>query len=324
MRMNRRQLLSLGSSATLAAPFLIGPNRVVAKEAVSSAGLVPRFAKHRVGDATVTVLLDGVIDAGPDIIIGFDQQAADETLRRQHIPGFNGTRPLPIMGHVIDTGDRKIAIDCGTLPGFSPKTGGYHEALKQAGIDPAEIDTVLITHLHPDHIGGLSAGEERLFPNAEIVVNETEWAFWTGAAADALPDQVQPFVQIARGFTAPYADRLRLFKGEVEVLPGLQSVQLPGHTPGHVGFHLSNNGDDLLFWGDLIHLPRLQFDHPEWLVAFDMDPDQTVATRSRMLDMVATDGLKVTGAHLEFPGFGYVDRAAGRYDFVAAEHDYTV
>ncbi|WP_162653754.1 MBL fold metallo-hydrolase [Lentilitoribacter sp. Alg239-R112] len=324
MNISRRNFLGMGGAAALAAPFIVRPNLLSAHEVGLDAGAIPSYAKRRVGSAEITVLLDGTIDVGQDLIVGFDQDKANKTLKQQHLPAFESTRPLPVLGHVIDTGERKIAIDTGTLPGFSPKTGGYHAALKQAGIDVTEIDTVLLTHLHPDHIGGLSADKKRLFPNAEIVVNSTEWDFWHGSAADGLPSQVQPFVQIARDLTEPYKDRLRTFDNDAEVLPGIQAKFMPGHTPGHVGFHLHDAGEDLLFWGDLIHLPRLQFNNPEWLIAFDMDPAQTAKTRARMLDMAAADRVPVTGAHLEFPGFGYVDQTANGYDFVPAAYDYSL
>lgn len=324
MTYSRRSFLAAGGAAALAAPAILSPSLLRAHEIGLTAGAMPSYAKRRIGSMEITVLLDGTIDVGPDIIVGFDQERANETLRRQHLPDFDGTRPLPVLGHIIDTGTQKIAIDTGTVAGFSPSTGGYHAALQQAGIAAADIDVVLLTHLHPDHVGGLTKGEDRLFPNAEIVVSSTEWEFWHGAAADALPEQVQPFVQIARSSTTPYLDQLRTFSGEAEVLSGIQAISMPGHTPGHVGFHLHSDGEDLLFWGDLIHLPRLQFENPEWLVAFDMDPTQTAKTRARVLDFAATDALQVTGAHLEFPGFGYVDRTAGRYDFVPSAHDYTL
>lgn len=323
MAYNRRNFLKLGGTSVLAAPFIANPTQLLAHDVPAVAGIKPSFSKRRIGSAQVTVLLDGIIDADPSIIIGFDQDTADETLKRQHIPPFDGSRPLPILGHIIDTGDRKIAIDTGTLKGFSPKTGGYHAALANAGINASEIDTVLLTHLHPDHVGGLIDGQKQLFPNAEIMVNAQEWDFWHGSASDGLPDQVQPFVDIARNFTNPYKDRLKTFNGDAEVLPGIQAVSMPGHTPGHVGFHLHSDGESLLFWGDLIHLPRLQFNNPDWLIAFDMDPAQTSATRTKILDMAATDGLQVTGAHLEFPGFGYVDHTANKYDFIQSAYDYS-
>ncbi len=323
MKITRRNLLTMVGTTTLATPFLAKPTLLQAADCGVVAGSLPSYSKRRVGDVDVIVLLDGTIDVGPDLIVGFDEEAADQALKRQHLPPFSGTRPLPVLGHVIDTGSKKIAIDTGTLPGFSPKTGGYHEALKQAGIDPTDIDAVLITHLHPDHVGGMMAGAERQFPSAEILVNKIEWEFWHGAAADALPDQVQSFVQMARSATMPYLEQVVLFGHDEEVLPGIQAISMPGHTPGHAGFQLHSRGDNLLFWGDLIHLPRLQFDNPGWLVAFDMDPAQTTATRAKMLDRAAADSLQVTGAHLEFPGFGYVDQLAGRYEFVPAAYDYS-
>lgn len=322
--LNRRSFLTISASSALAAPFLSISTPAFAHEISSQARKLPAASKHRVGSVEITVLFDGTIDVGPELIVGFDKDKADATLKKQHLPPFDKTRPLPVLGHVIDTGDKKIAVDTGTLAGFSPNTGGFHQALHEAGIATDDIDTVLLTHLHPDHVGGLTADGNPLFANAEIVVNETEWDFWHGAAADALPDQMQPFVQMARGMTLPYKDKLRTFSGDAEVLPGIQALQLPGHTPGHVGYSLHSDGDSLLFWGDVIHLPRLQFDNPDWLVAFDMDPAQTSATRAKMLDMAAADGMRVTGTHLELPSFGYVDRTSSGYQFVQAPFDYNL
>lgn len=324
MTISRRKFLALGASSVLVAPYIAKPSALMAHETELAAGTIPSFAKRRIGSAEVTVLLDGVLDMGADGIIGFNQKVADETLKRHHLPAFGKARPLSVLGHVIDTGDRKIAIDTGAPAGFSKTTGRYHEALKQAGIDTADIDSVLLTHLHIDHVGGLMIDKKLAFPNAEIVVNSSEWDFWHGTAADTLPDQLQFLVQAARNFTSPYKDKLRIFSGSDEILPGIQAVQLPGHTPGHAGFHLHSDGEDLLFWADLIHLPRLQFDNPDWLIGFDMNPAQTSATRKKFLDMAATDGLQVTGAHLEFPAFGYVDRLAGNYRFAPAAYDYSL
>ncbi|MGH1447503.1 MAG: MBL fold metallo-hydrolase [Cognatishimia sp.] len=322
MSLNRRAFLNLGGTVALATPFLAVPQLVGAQSTTPVAATVPAYSQRRLGAFTVTTLLDGTIDIGADFIAGFDQAAADTALARQHLPNFADPMAIPILGYIIDTGTQKIAVDCGTVDGFAPRVAGYHQALTQAGIDAADIDVVLLTHMHPDHLGGLSQGTTRRFPNAEIHVSAVEYDFWHGSVADAMPDQMQPFVQIARGMIAPYNDRIKTFGTDAEVIPGVQAVALPGHTPGHVGFRFNSQGQDLLIWGDLIHLTKLQFDQPDWTIAFDMDPEVTKATRAKMLDMAAKDGLLVTGSHLDFPGFGYVDRTASGYHFAPAAHDY--
>lgn len=324
MNVSRRNLLRMGGGSALAAPFLGMPSVLAAQPGGDAVASGPAFSRRRIGSFVVTTLLDGTIDIGAEFISGFDQSQADAALDRQHLSAFNGAMAIPVLGYVVDTGTQKIAVDCGTLEGFAPRLAGYHAALKQAGIDSADIDVVLATHLHPDHIGGLSKDGARLFPNAEIHVGAAEYEFWHGSVADGLPDQMQPFVQIARGFLKPYVGRIKTFGADAEVIPGVQAVSMPGHTPGHAGFRFHSEGQDLLIWGDLIHLTKLQFDYPDWTIAFDMDPAQTQETRARVLDMAAAEGMMVTGSHLDFPGFGFVERHGGGFRFAPATYDYMI
>lgn len=323
MILERRRFLTFGAAA-LATPALLGPQAVQAQTAATVSGS-PSFTRRRVGTFEVTVLLDGTIDIDPGLIIGYDAAKAEAALERQYLAPTTTGMPIPVLGYIVNTGDRLIAVDCGTIPEFSPRTGSYHQALVQAGISAQDIDVVLATHLHPDHIGGLSDGANRLFPNAQVYVSEQEWNFWhNDDITSGLPEGMQPFVQIARGFTAPYDGRVKTFSGEAELFPGVQAVPLPGHTPGHTGYRFHSNGQDLLIWGDVIHMTKLQFDNPDWVVVFDLDAELTRNTRTRMLDMASTDRLMVAGSHIDFPGFGHVETHNGKYRFATAVHDYMI
>ena len=211
-----------------------------------------------------------------------------------------------------------MLIDTGSAKLLGPTMGDLPAGLKAAGVDPVSIDTVLLTHLHPDHVNGLLTADGRAaFPNAEVVVAEAEAKFWhdDGVAAKT-PAEYRPFVKMARDALAAYPKRVRLFAGETEVLPGIAPVPEPGHTPGHTGYMLSSGGDSLWVWGDIVHVAAFQFPHPEWAVAFDTDPKQAVATRKAALDRAATDKLVVAGMHLPFPGRGHIFNDGGRYEFV--------
>jgi glyoxylase-like metal-dependent hydrolase (beta-lactamase superfamily II) len=197
------------------------------------------------------------------------------------------------------------------------------ENLEAAGVAPAQIDTVLLTHMHPDHSNGLSDASGRpLFPNAELTMHAAELAFWHDDAAMAKADEAsrQRNFQAARDQAAPYrqSGRVRTFEGG-EVLPGVTAMPFPGHTPGHTGYLVASGGDSLLIWGDIIHVPEIQIPRPEVTMAFDIDPAQAQATRRRVFDMVASDKLAFAGMHMHFPGAGHLVRHGGTYA-VLPEH----
>ncbi|GBU19720.1 MULTISPECIES: MBL fold metallo-hydrolase [Methylobacterium] len=276
---------------------------------------LPGVLRWSIGDLTVTVLNDGYLPGSLDLVTGIPKDEAG----RLQAAGFRSTEaPRITLNAFLITGPGRepVLIDTG-FGGFGGDTlGRVPAALAATGVRPDEIGTVLLTHLHPDHAGGLLADGKPAYPNAEIVLHEDETAFWLGEGAlERAPDDAKPYFEIARDATAPYAARTRRHRGG-ELLPGITAVPLPGHTPGHTGFRIVSGSTSLMMWTDIVHLPAIQFKQPEAGVSFDVDGDQARAVRRRVLDEVASERSFIAGSHLEFPALGYVVRDGAAYAFV--------
>jgi glyoxylase-like metal-dependent hydrolase (beta-lactamase superfamily II) len=236
-----------------------------------------------------------------------------------HRAAFRAVPPkLAINAFLLNLSDRLVLVDGGCGTNMGPTLGRLAGNLALVGVKPEDIDTVLVTHLHPDHVGGLVDGAgQAVFRKAELVVHQADASYWGDdkVLAEAPEGQEKQFVLLSRATLAAYRDRTRMVTSG-EVVPGVTAVPAPGHTPGHTGWLVASGGDALLIWGDIVHLPGIQFAHPEAGMAFDVDGAQAIATRKRIMDMAATDRLRVTGMHLDFPGFGHVVRAGGAYAFV--------
>jgi glyoxylase-like metal-dependent hydrolase (beta-lactamase superfamily II) len=207
---------------------------------------------------------------------------------------------------------------------MGPTLGRLPAAMEAAGVAPDLIDTLLITHMHPDHINGvLTPAGEALFPNAELVVTATDYAFWhDDANMNQAPDEAKPFFIGARKAAAAYGDRVRQVDGEGEAVGSIRTVPLPGHTPGHAGFIVESDSEALFIWGDVVHIATYQFARPDWSIAFDVDSKLAAETRKRTFDRVAADRMLIAGMHLPFPGFGHVARDGETYRFVPDEWPY--
>lgn len=258
------------------------------------------------GDFRVIALCDGHVDFDLSRLPGVGMAEATTAAVGSGIDPRD--LAVSVNAFAIVAPGRLYLVDSGNGSIRGPGLGHVLDAMAAAGLRPQDVDAVLMTHMHGDHVAGLYDGERSVFANAELVVSQAERAFWD--APEALDELQRTQLEMARRGFATHAGRTTLAAPGREVAPGITMVALPGHTPGHVGY-LLDAPDPLLIWGDVVHVPAFQVARPEWFFRFDVDPAAAIATRRRVLDQVATDGWRVAGAHLPFPGFARIERQGG-------------
>jgi len=271
---------------------------------------------QKFGDIEAAAVSDGVLHASYDPFRGIERAEAIKLVGRPDT-GV-GSVPIQVSAFVVKVGGKIIMIDTGTSNTMGPTLGHVAANLRAGGIDPAKVTHVLLTHIHPDHSNGLVDDNNLpVFTNAEVLVHENDAKFWLDREPQASDgDFIARNVAAARRVLAPYLTRMRRVTGG-EALSGVTAYPAHGHTPGHTTWLIQSGKDAVLFWGDTVHVGPIQFAHPNATLIYDLDQPAAAASRGRVFDWVSSDRIRVAGAHLELPGFGYVARKGAGFAFEA-------
>jgi glyoxylase-like metal-dependent hydrolase (beta-lactamase superfamily II) len=269
-------------------------------------------ASKKIGDIEVTTVSDGVLAAPLDVVLGMEKTEVER------LAGKTNAINISVNAFLLKLGGKWALVDTGSGNTMGPTLGKLPDNLRASGVPPEKIETIFLTHLHPDHSNGLvDDARQAVFPNAEVILHETEAKFWLDRdEASGANERIRRNIAKAAVTTAPYRKRMRTVRDGEAVL-GVSALLLAGHTPGHTGWLIQSGKDGLLIWGDVVHLASIQIPRPDTGLVYDVDPQAACATRQRMFDRVSADKLMVGGMHLDFPGFGHVVRKGAGYAFEA-------
>jgi glyoxylase-like metal-dependent hydrolase (beta-lactamase superfamily II) len=310
---DRRALLT-GAALTAAAAF--APAAGAGTPLATEQG--PGVYRYKLGTLQLTALYDGIWNVPIDDT--FIRNASRDQVNAALQAGFLAPDILPVSftALLVNTGDKLILIDTGTAGQISDTAGSLIRNLAAAGVKPEQIDTILISHFHPDHIDGLKTKDgAKVFPKAAVQVPEPEWAFWMddGNQSRASGTTLRYF-RNARRIFRDMADEVQRFSPGTEVAPGIVSIAAYGHTPGHTAFALHSGGQSMLAMGDTVRNPYLFARHPDWQPSFDMDGPAAVTTRRQMLDRAAADRMLVEAYHFPFPACGHIAKTTTGFELV--------
>jgi glyoxylase-like metal-dependent hydrolase (beta-lactamase superfamily II) len=282
----------------------------------------PGFHRYKIGDAECIAVHDGIWEKVHDPNY-FSNATVAETKQALADAGLSTAFvPIPITVYVVKLNDKLVLCDAGggdQVQAFNPDStfvsGKMMANMRAAGIDPRKIETILISHFHPDHIFGLLEKRTNapVFPNAEIIVSAAEYRWWTDPSLIArLPQWRRPLARRIQAVIPNWKNMLPV-DGEDEVVPGIRFVSAPGHTLGHTAFHISSGNEQLMISSDAAYLPALCAAHPGWHVVFDQDAVMAEASRRKLLDRVIADKMMICGSHFPWPGLGQITSDGASY-----------
>jgi glyoxylase-like metal-dependent hydrolase (beta-lactamase superfamily II) len=313
-----RGLAAVLTTTLLAAPFLTGPAWASAPQQKTQA---PGYYRQMLGDIEVTTLNDGTakMETGK-LLKGIKPEQLQKDLARSFL---KDSYEWSFNGFLVNTGTKLVLVDTGAGSSMGATTGKLVANLKASGYKPEQVDEIYITHMHGDHIGGLTADGKRVFPNAVVRAAQAEGDYWLSQAKmDAAPADQKDSFKNAMAVLNPYvtAGKYKPFIGDVELVPGVHAMAAAGHTPGHTTYVIESKGEKLVLWGDLMHVAAAQFPDPSVSIGFDSDSAAAKSQRARVFADAAAHGDMVGGAHLPFPALGHLRKAGTGYEFVPVNY----
>lgn len=301
-------------SMTLAALALLAP--LAQAGAPQQPTQAPGYYRMMLGDVEVTALSDGTVGLHVEKLLqGTTPKKVESALAKWRL-GL----PLEtsVNGYLVNTGGKLVLIDAGAGALFGPTLGKLVANLQASGYTPDQVDEIYITHMHPDHVGGLAADGKAVFANAVVRADQADADFWLSAAnLEAAPQDSKGFFQGAQASLKPYVDagRFKPITGDVELVPGVKAVATHGHTKGHRNYVVESKGQKLVLWGDLMHVAAVQFATPAVTIAFDTDQKAALAQRRKAFAEATKQGYLVGASHLSFPGIGNLQADGAGYRF---------
>ena len=275
------------------------------------------YYRSMIGDIEVISLSDGTIPLSAYDFLTNTTHARIDSL----LAASDESNPVnvPVNGYLVHLGSRLILIDAGAGALYGPKLGKLEASLTAVGYHPAQVTDILLTHIHPDHTGGLVQGDARVFPNAILHLDKREIDYWFSKSnADRAPQGQKGYFPQAIQTVKPYLDagKVETFSGPTELFPGMRAIPAPGHTPGHTFFSIEKNGKKLVFWGDVLHEEAVQFSDPSVTAGFDVTPAEAMRTRKTAFEDAARNHYLVALDHIGFPGIGHVRADGDHYRWV--------
>ena len=273
-----------------------------------------RISEIAVGSLKVVALRDGELFLPSGALVNLSEQdlktiSNDENSRLAY---------SNVNAYLVQSKDQNLLIDSGCRDLFGPTCGFVQEALKEAGLVPSDITDLFLTHLHPDHIAGtIDTDGTAVFENATLKVLDLEYNFWSSQDFDETEVNGADWANLAKAVLHAYKDRLETLSFDSDIAPGVSSVSIPGHTPGHSGFRVDDGRESLIQMGDILHVPNLQLINPNVATVFDIDPEAALKSRREVLDMVSTDKMLCTSGHMLDQKFGHLEKNGTGYNFIA-------